>query len=312
MSLNTLHVTNGDSVLYLWKKGGLLGTRVAWRDALHEGPVLNDRPLEELSAIRAQFLAAEGYGNPIKIHRDFEKRDAFLRRAAEFDEVVLWFEHDLYDQLQLLQIVACLSGMDLPAGSVQLIQSENYLGMLSPDEIMALLPKRRSIPTAASEVAARAWKAVTAQSPALLRVSLDEDAVGFPFLKAALRRFCEEFPSLHNGLSRTQQNIVEAIAQGARTPDDVFRRSQAREEAAFLGDATCFRKIAELSADAAPLVARLDQGLELTVLGRRVAAGEADWLDSQVLDRWVGGMHLTNAHHWRWDEGNRAFVERAA
>ena len=26
MSVNSLHVTNGDSVLYTWKKAGLLGT----------------------------------------------------------------------------------------------------------------------------------------------------------------------------------------------------------------------------------------------------------------------------------------------
>lgn len=312
MSLNTLHVTNGDSVIYLFKKGGLLGTHLAWRDVLHEGPILNDRPLEELSAIRAQFLASEGYGNPIKINRDFEKRDATLRRAAEFDEVVLWFEHDLYDQLQLLQILSCISMMELPAGAVQMIQSENYLGMLSPDELLALLPKRRSLASASSDAAERAWQAITAASPDLLRSAIDEEAASFPFLKAALHRLCQEFPSLANGLSRSQQNIVESIAQGARTPEDVFRRSQAREESAFLGDATCFRKIAELSADPSPLVARLEQGLELTVLGRRVTACDADWLDTQPLDRWIGGMNLTTAHHWRWNEEARAFIERAA
>ncbi len=310
MSLNTLHITNGDSVVYSFKKGGLLGTHVAWRDVLHEGPILNNRSLEDLSAIRAQFLASEGYGNPIKINRDFEKRNATLRRAAEFDEVVLWFEHDLYDQLQLLQILSSISEMKLPVGAVQLVQSENYLGMLTPDELLAMLPKRRSLVSAASDAAERAWQAVTASCPAPLRSAIDEDFGGFPYLKPALHRLCQEFPSVANGLSRTQQNIVESIAQGARAPEDVFRRSQAREEAAFLGDTVCFRKIAELSADPAPLVARLEQGLELTVLGRRVTSCEADWLEAQPLDRWIGGMNLTTAHHWRWDEEASAFVER--
>jgi len=312
VTLNTLHVTNGDPVLYLWKKAALLGTHLAWRDALYEGPVLSDRSLEELSTIRAQFLASEGYGNPIKINRDFEKRDALLRRAADFDEVVLWFEHDVYDQLQLLQILAYLSAMDLSAGSVQLIQSENYLGMLSADELLALLPKRRSLTRASANVAQRAWHAFTAETPNDLHAMLDQDVAGFPFLRGALQRLCEEFPALKSGLSRTQQNIVEAIGQGARSPDDVFKRSQAREEAAFLSDAICLRKIAELSADPAPLVAELEGGLELTVLGRRVASGDADWLDAQPLDRWIGGVHLTSANHWRWDEAGRAFVERAA
>src|SRR5690242_9640504 len=92
VSANSLHVTNGDSVLYSWKKSGLLGTHLAWRDVLHEGPVPAGKTLEELSRIRADYLAGRGYGNAIKIHRDFEKRDAVIRRAKEFEEVVLWFE----------------------------------------------------------------------------------------------------------------------------------------------------------------------------------------------------------------------------
>jgi len=131
-------------------------------------------------------------------------------------------------------------------------------------------------------------------------------------LQRALVRFCEEYPSSANGLTRSQQNIAEAVAQGARTKDDIFKRSQAREEAAFLGDAPCFRKIAELGADPSPLIVELDQGYELTVLGHRVVAGEADWLESQPLDRWIGGVHLSTEQHWRWDEISRAFVKRAA
>ncbi len=134
MSVNALHVTNGDSVLYLWKKAGLLGTHIAWRDMLHEGPVVADLPLEELSRIRGDYLASRGFGNAIKLHHDLEKRDAAIRRAEEFEEIVLWFEHDLYDQLHLLQILAVLQEQGIGAGAVQLVQSDQYLGMLTADE----------------------------------------------------------------------------------------------------------------------------------------------------------------------------------
>ena len=52
MSINSLHITNGDSVLHTWKKAGLLGTHLAWRDILHEGPVPGGVPLEALSRRR--------------------------------------------------------------------------------------------------------------------------------------------------------------------------------------------------------------------------------------------------------------------
>ena len=54
---------------------------------------------------------------PIKTIHTLEKRDAVLRRAREFGEVVLWFEHDLYDQLQILQILVTLDDMNLSPGA---------------------------------------------------------------------------------------------------------------------------------------------------------------------------------------------------
>lgn len=310
MSTNSLHVTNGDSVLYMWKKAGLLGTHMAWRDVLHEGPVPAGLPLEDLSRVRAQFLCDRGYGNPIKIHHDFEKRDATLRRAADFDELVLWFEHDLYDQLHLLQILNVLREMGMGSGSVQLVQSDQYLGTLVAEELMALFSKRRFVTSGTSESAERAWKAFTSDDPGALHVAASDRFPGLPFLHDAFKRLCEEYPATESGLSRSQKHVLEAVAQGIAPAEEIFRRAQTREEAGFMGDTACYRVIADLSAQPAPLLAELENGYDVTVLGRRVLGGDADWLDQQPLDRWIGGVHLTSAHHWRWDDRTNGFVER--
>lgn len=306
-----MHITNGDSVLYSWRKAGLLGTHLAWRDVLHEGPVPPGMPLEALSRVRADYLAERGYGNAIKVHRDFEKRDAIVRRAGEFEEIVLWFEHDLFDQLHVLQILASLRESGIGAGTVQLVQSDQYLGMLSPDELMALYPKRRFITTAVADGATSAWEAFTSPEPIALQQAAAQRYVGLPYLHDALRRLCEEFPAAESGLSRTQKHLLEACAQGARQKEDLFRRSQAREEASFLGDTSCYAQVADLAAEPAPLLTALDQGYELTVLGRRVLAGDADWLERAPLERWIGGVHLTAQRHWRWDEHGQRFVEKS-
>jgi hypothetical protein len=311
MSVNTLHVTNGDSVLHLWKKAGLLGTHMAWRDVLHEGPVPAGLTLEELSRVRADYLASRGYGNAIKIHHDFEKRDALIRRAGEFEEIVLWFEHDLFDQLHILQILAVLRELEIGAGSVQLTQSDQYLGLLSAEELMALYPKRRFLTSAMETAAANAWASFTAESPQQLHAASMKAYAGLPFLAPALKRMCEEFPATGSGLSRTQKHLLEACAQGARRKEDLFRRSQAREEASFLGDAACYAQIDDLCAEPAPLLSELENGYELTVLGRRVLAGDADWLEHQQMNRWIGGTHLTAENEWRWDEASERMAQGA-
>ncbi|HEV3153379.1 MAG TPA: DUF1835 domain-containing protein [Candidatus Baltobacteraceae bacterium] len=310
MSANSLHITNGDSVIYTWKKAGLLGTHVAWKDILHEGPVPAGMPLEELSRLRADYLAHRGFGSGIKLHRDFEKRDAIIRRAREFDEIVLWFEHDLYDQLHLLQILWVLREQGMGSGFVQLLQTDQYLGTLNADDLLALYPKRRFVTTAIADAAARAWSAFTSEDPAALADAAKATYTGLPFLRDALQRLCEEYPDSESGLSRTQKHVLEACAQGARRKEDIFRRAQAREEASFLGDTTAYFIIDDLCAQPAPLLSLLEPEYDLTVLGRRVLAGDADWLDHQPLDRWVGGVHLNGERRWRWNDSQQTLVER--
>jgi len=310
VSTNTLHITNGDSVLYSWKKGGLLGEQMAWRDVLHEGPVLAELPLEEMSRIRGDYLASRGFGNAIKIHRDFERRDAVIRAAGKYDEIVLWFEHDLYDQLQLLQILHVLREMGLGAGRVQLVQTDHYLGMLDPEELMALYPKRKFLTNAMEQGAAKAWSAFTGPDPQALPKAANDKYVGLPFMRDAFRRLCEEYPELHTGLSRTQKQLLEACAQGAKRRDELFARSQAREEASFLGDTSAYAIVDDLCAPPAPLIAPLESGYDVTVLGRRILAGDADWLEQQPLDRWIGGVHLSSGDHWRYDEQQETLVRR--
>src|SRR5262245_38420464 len=82
------------------------GQVLPWRDVLHEGPVPGALSLDELSRRRARFIVEAGWWDDLAaVEKDFRERDAVLKATARHDEVVLWFEHDLYDQLQLIQIL---------------------------------------------------------------------------------------------------------------------------------------------------------------------------------------------------------------
>src|SRR3954471_9217319 len=97
-----LHVTNGDSAGDTLRQTSLGGEVLVWRDVLHEGPV-PDVPRAELLRLRATFLAECGWGRRDDLESSLAERDArFLDALRRGEQVVLWFEHDLYDQLQLL------------------------------------------------------------------------------------------------------------------------------------------------------------------------------------------------------------------
>jgi hypothetical protein len=307
----TLHITNGDAVVYLFKKAGVVGTHLPWRDLLHEGPVPGGATLEELSSVRGAYLASRGFGSPIKVMHDFASRDAVLRRAREFAEIVLWFEHDLYDQLQLLQILVELDAMQLEPGTVSLIQSDEYLGSMTADEISALWTKRKTVTRSIYDGASQAWDALRADSPEALVAQTQRTAQGLPHLRAALERLCEEFPWHGDGLSRSQRHALQAVAAGPARRDELFSRAQAREEAPFLGDLAFDAIVRDLRGGEAPLIEGDDETLTPTARGRGVLAGSEDWLAAQPIDRWIGGVHLTESNCWRWSEADRAFSRTA-
>jgi hypothetical protein len=263
--------------------------------------------LEETSAVRAQYLALRGYGSPIRLIHDFERRDAQLHSAGEFDEVVLWFEHDLYDQLQLLQTLTALESLELEPGRLSIVQSDHYIASMTVDEILALLPRRRTVTTAIFRSARRSWERFTSPSPADLYAAAGEDAIGLPFLRVALQRLCEEYPWKRDGLSRSQRQALFAVAQSPARSEELFTRAQAREEASFLGDLAFNKILEELRLEPA-LVEGDDGELVPTALGRRVLAGDADWLEVHQINRWIGGVHLVADQLTRWDEDAGRFV----
>ena len=318
-----LHVTNGDSTVPGIEATGVGGDVIPWRDVLHEGPV----PPGDAAAVRAaraRFLAECGWGDADAIEAQMRARDERLALALRRDEVVvLWFEHDLYDQLQLLQVLDAVDS----AGEVEAILPDRFLGAMEVDELAALWPDRAPLRRDQFALARLAWEAVRAPGPEGIEALLTTHTAALPNLGPALRRLLEELPGAGDGLGRTERQALQAIAAGARSPYDVFLATQRAEEAPFLGDTWMWTRLAELgrgdgrllqTAAGEPLPAPpprsdadgfTDQELVLTAAGRAVLAGEADRCALLPVDRWIGGMHLTGADPaWRWDRATGRVV----
>lgn len=188
------------------------------------------------------------------------------------------------------------------------IQSDHYLANMTVDEIVPLLPKRRTATAAIFKSARRSWERFTSASPEDLLAAAGEDAIGLPFLRVALQRLCEEYPWRRDGLSRSQRQALFAVAQGPGRPDELYTRAQAREEAYFLGERVFKKVLEDLAGSDSPLIEEEDGVLVPTALGRRVMAGDADWLDERAIDLWIGGVHLLPDNVTRWDEDTSRFL----
>jgi hypothetical protein len=305
-----LHITNGGAVQL--PETGLQGEVLTWQDVLHEGPVPGGMTLDEMRPIRARFLAGfSGQPEP-KILGDLEKRDQTLARFAEFEEVVLWFEHDLYDQLQLIQILDWFSSQELSGTKLTLICEDRYLGLLRPDELLSMYPGRRSVTAAQLRLGVRAWRALCAAEPTALVHLVREDTSALPYLQGALMRHLEQFPSSRNGLSRTERQILEIADAGPSSVGAVFCADRDLEEQIFMGDSVFITYIRGLANARVPLVtiaqeekAFWNTAVAITSEGRAVLRAEDDHLRLNGIDRWLGGVHLHGDRVWRWDGEHR-------
>lgn len=302
-----LHITNGDSVGGGLKAAGLDGDVLCWKDVLHDGPVPADLSLEELSAVRAGFLSGRGAGSLEAVRAEFARRDAMLRAAKAYSEVLLWFEHDLYDQLQLIQILDWFAGNGVGWSDVRLVQSHDYLGNMDGGALRAAYETGRRVTREQFFLARDAWAAFRAPAPVSLAVYLNRNP-HLPCLGPALRRFAEEYPSTRDGLSRTGRAILEMASEGVEGRDGMFAAFSRREDPVFMGDWSFYWRLEQLQQGRQPL---LDGALKLTRKGRAVLDGEVDRIAGEGIDLWLGGVHLTGEDSpWRWDSESARFVSR--
>jgi hypothetical protein len=256
----------------------------------------------------------------------FAERDRVLE-ANRDGEYVLWFEADLYDQLQIIQILARLAGFGVPAHRITLICIGEHpgiarfggLGQLTAEQLRQLPATSAAarLTPAALDLATCAWAAFRAPTPEGLGAIVAARSGELRFLGEAFDRLSREYPATRDGLSLTERRLLAAVADGAADAETAFVRASARETRPYLGDTWAFEALQRmarapvplLDADPADRPVERTTRLRLTGTGARVLAGDEDQVRLNGIDRYVGGVHLHGRNvPWRWDDGKEAIV----
>jgi hypothetical protein len=294
-----LHITNGDCAVRVLERA-VQGEFLPWRDVLHEGPVFAGLPLADLSRRRAAFIAGAGWGSLHEVQRQFQERDKALAAAGRHEEVVLWFEHDLYDQLQLIQLLDWFAAHPHPR--LTLVCEAEYLGTMTPSRAAELYRARGAVNEAQLRAGSAAWGAFGSADPRAIRL----DAVaGLPFLAPALRRLVEELPWVRDGLSRLERQVFEALADAPLAFGELFPRSHHhREDPIFLGDSALALLLDRLAADG---FIKKGREVALAERGREILGGRADAWSFPRRPRWLGGYEIRSGR-LRWEPEKHAVL----
>ena len=285
-------------------------------------------PLPDTSGwrrLRAEHLSSSYVADFEECENSLLEQERTLKSSSAHDEVVLWFEHDLFCQLNLLYLLDWFSRAEHGAAKLSLIDIGEFpgrpafrgLGELDPEELASLFPHREPVDNAQLDLAARAWQAYCSSNPEAIEQLLLNDTSALPFLATALTAHLQRFPSVANGLGRIENRCLALVDGGQQRFIDLFPKFIESESVYGLGDAQIWTSLGQLRDARTPLLradttaAHLTPDLlrsatfSITDVGRDVLHNRADYLENNEIDVWLGGAHLqTGAPIWRWDETN--------
>ncbi len=318
-----LHIHNGDSTADTLREAGFPGTHFAFREALASGLTLRTDKQDDWFALRAQHLCGLAEKDAATVEQELRAQYDTLTSLSSHDEIVLWFEHDLFCQVHLIYLLDHFAQHPVAPARLSLICINQFagivdfrgLGQLTAEQMISLFDSRHEVSPAELQLAQRAWSAYCATDPRELISLLNEDTSALPFLSAALWLHVARFPSSHNGLGVAENRLLAFIAEGVTDYLQLCPKFFAAEPVYGLGDLAIQQDLRRM-ADAPHALIELT-GLpdwrsvqcRLTDTGREVLAGQADFVRLNGINQWLGGTHLTNDNVWRWHAASRALAK---
>lgn len=320
----TLHLRCGSDIRERLRQAGFAGDFLEVSDPVCQGPVPASG---DLRAARARFLA-DACGLPVEDAAGrLDAEAAGLATAAErYQRVVLWFEHDSYDQLILARVLAHFAAHRRPP-VLELIcldrfpQIERFIGLgeLSAVELRSLWPTRTPVPDTQLALGAEVWAALRAPDPEGLHAIAAAGTPELPTMAPALRRHLQELPWSTDGLALTERLALTALRREPATGSQVFRTlHRETEPLPFLGDLMLWAVLAAMNrAERPPFAVDPATALEpwaqrrlvLTYDGHDVLDRRVDWLACRPPARWLGGVAIrADAAAWRWSPEREAPV----
>jgi hypothetical protein len=310
-----LHVANGTSTTMTIEAARIPGAVSIWADPLHDGPVPGLLTDEGLLEVRARHLCGaddSSFTDTVNGLRSWRRTIAAL---DDYRELVLWYEHDLFDQLNLIQLLTWIRDRLPATKKVSLICIDSFpgrptfkgLGELTASELAPLLDTRKRVTPAQYALAERAWRAFREPTPEPLDRLRQSDTAALPFLAAALTRFLQEYPWTSDGLSRFERRLLQLAAEGPLTLAAAF--PQMDDGRAYYVADTVLNDLADRLAGTSPPLLTASDGdtlhrtVAITDTGRAVLAGTLDRVATCGIDRWFGGVHVQAGNLWRWDDG---------
>lgn len=242
----TLHILNGDSTAESFAKSSLQGDVLIWREMLCEGALHKNIGSDTFWKRRYDFFENELGIEKIEYFDKTIKEIIKLDDLSKYSEVVLWFEYDLFCQINLLGACTYLlksfrkdiryylicTGKE--KGKQQLQSLTDY----HPNHYQTLFDNKIKLSRNNLLFAETCWNLYVENDADKLKSFDFKSHPKFEYLPMAMEQHLQRFPG-KNGLNQIETKILEIIDAGISDKKDIVKALlfwQAKETVYGFGD----------------------------------------------------------------------------
>lgn len=302
-----LHVLNGDATREVFDQSNIPGEKAVWREMLCEGktPVAED--MQQFLEERAAYLQQQHGMDSNAYLRDMRETCQQLDKAAGYDEIVLWFEFDLFCQVNLLFVLNYLQQLSIQLPRVSIVQIDQHpdvpdfrgMGMLQAHHLPPLFDNREYLQEEDWQLARQVWQAYTGDNPQTLETLIQRPSPHLRYLGKALQAHLQRLPGATNGLNAVEYFFLDRLALGKLREQALYYQFWNERKIYGFGDFQLDLYIQRLQR--AGVLQREEMMLSITGLGKEVLNNEQNYLSFASQENlWLGGISLADTP-WRWD-----------
>lgn len=226
-----LHILNGDSTAQILQKTSIPGDVVVWREMLCEGPLQKEVGSDQFWMSRYAFFENELAVSRLEYFDKTIKEIVKIEDISNYEEVVLWFEFDLFCQINLLALCTYLLKYYRKDVKFSLIctgreEGKKSLQTLSdyrPEEYQSLLNNRITLSRNNLLFAEESWNVYVENDREKLKKFNFNKSSKFNYLQLAVNQHIQRFPK-HNGLNQIENKILEMINFEVLSKKDLIKK----------------------------------------------------------------------------------------
>ncbi len=313
-NLRTLHVRCGHDIQQALKESGFTGDFLPYVDPFCIGPLAEDE--EELLTLRSEFI----YHHLITEMKDVDKnieqikkegiQDTLKLKSTQYQRIVLWVEHDNYDQLMLLRVLSLLSCHNHTR--IELIETDRFpghvrfigLGQLPPEALRVLWDTRKKVTIEQIATAKTLWSAFCSSTPTkLIEIYNSIDMTMYPNIKKVIFRHLQELPNSTSKLGLTQSLTVQVLKKNSLPSSfhDLFKQYLSIEPLVYLGDLMYWAILKPLTENQNSLLISEDlkkhgwKNISIELRNTNIESLQS------IENKWIGGIRISEDHYWTWD-----------